>query len=42
MVAVPTPLILTSDASRKETTTILSLENVKTLPPLVSVFEDEG
>ena len=42
IVAVPTPLIRTSDGSRKETTEILSLENVKTFPPLTSVFVDDG
>ena len=42
MVAVPTPLIRTSDASKKETTAILSLEKVKTLPPIVSVLVDDG
>lgn len=42
MVAVPIPLMRTSDASKKETTAILSLEKVKTLPPVVSVLVDDG
>ena len=46
MVAVPTPLIRrsdgSSDGSRKETTEILLLEKENTLPPLVSVFVDDG
>ena len=42
MVAVPIPLIRTSDASKKETTDILSPEKVKTLPPVVSVLVDDG
>ncbi len=42
IVAVPTPLIRTSEASKNETTEILSLENVKTLAPLVSVFVVDG
>ena len=37
-VVVPTPLIRTSDASNIETTAILLLVNVKTLPPEVSVL----
>ncbi len=42
MVEVPTPLIRRSDASKKETTAILLLEKENTLPPLVSVFVDDG
>ena len=41
-VAVPTPLIRTSVASNIETTAMLLLEKVKTLPPLVSVLVVDG
>lgn len=42
MVAVPTPLIRSSEVSKNETTEILSLEKVKMLAPLASVFVDDG